>query len=184
MICVLFLRKETDNYFFGLKIFRGRLMYKIAVCEDKQEEQEEIVNMTKEILQKNQIDFHIFCYQSGEELLNKIQNGKQFDLLLLDVLLKGINGIELATQLRSWQNTTAIVFLSWNKEFALQGYEVEASRYLAKPVQEERLQEALLFCYERQMKKEILLPTTNESSYRENSSSLRNRYTEASMSGR
>lgn len=38
-------------------------MYKIAVCEDKQGEQEEIVNMTKGILQKNQIDCHIFCYQ-------------------------------------------------------------------------------------------------------------------------
>ncbi len=136
-------------------------MYKIAICEDEQKEQEEIISMIKEILQKNQIDCHISCYQSGEELLLAIQNGTKFHLLLLDVLLEGVDGIALAKQLRSLKNTTAIVFMSWNKEMALQGYEVEAVRYLAKPIQEKLLQEALLFCYRKQTEKEILLPTTN-----------------------
>ncbi len=136
-------------------------MYKIAVCEDEQKEQEELVPMIKEILQKNQIDSEISCYKSGEELFHAIQDGTKFHLLLLDVLLEGVDGIALAKQLRSLQDTTAIVFISWNKEMALQGYEVQAVRYLAKPIQENLLQEALLFCYGKQMEKEILLPTTN-----------------------
>ncbi len=136
-------------------------MYKIAICEDEKKEQDEIVLMIKEILQKNQIECTISCYQSGEELFHAIQNGTKFHLLLLDVLLEGIDGIALARQLRSLQNTTAIIFISWNKELALQGYEVEAVRYLAKPIQESYLQEALLFCYGKQIEKEILLPTTN-----------------------
>ncbi len=136
-------------------------MYEIAICEDEEEELEEIVYMVREILQKNQIDYNVSCYRNGEGLLYAIQNGMNFHLLLLDVLLKGIDGIALAKQLRKLQNMVAIVFMSWNKEMALEGYKVNATRYLAKPIQEEYLQEALLFCYENQIKKEILLPTQN-----------------------
>lgn len=134
-------------------------MYKIALCEDEQKEQEEIAYQVKKILENKHIDCDISCYQSGEELFQAIQDGMNFHLLLLDVVLEGMDGIALAAKLRGLQNTTAIVFLSWYKEMALQGYEVEAVRYLAKPIQEEKLQEALLFCYEKQLKKEILLPT-------------------------
>lgn len=134
-------------------------MYRIAVCEDDSKEQDEIVCMTKKILQENEIKCDIFKYESGEELLTAIKNGTQFQLLLIDVLLKGINGIELAAELRRQKEKTAIVFISWNWEMALQGYEVAASRYIGKPIQEDRLREAVLFCYENQKKIEILLPT-------------------------
>ena len=45
---------------------------------------------------------------------------------------------------------------------ALQGYEVSEVRYLAKPLDENRLREALLFCYEKVLaNNELLLPVTN-----------------------
>lgn len=55
---------------------------------------------------------------------------------------------------------TAVIFISSNQEMALRGYEVSAVRYLAKPVQTERLREAMLYCYRTFCeRKEILLPT-------------------------
>lgn len=136
-------------------------MYRIAVCEDEKTELEQIIRVAKEILKRNELVYHISKYENGEELLTAIQKGMEFDLLLVDVLLKGMNGIEFAAQLRKQKNDTAIVFVSWSRDMALQGYEVEAVRYLAKPIEPKRLEEALLFCYERKKKPEILLPTAN-----------------------
>ena len=74
--------------------------------------------------------------------------------------MEQMDGLELAASLRKQQNKTAIIFISVNRELALYGYEVAAARYLAKPLDKERLKEALLYCYRnRQEDKEILLPT-------------------------
>ena len=89
-----------------------------------------------------------------------IQNGAQFQLLLLDVMMDGLDGMALAAALREMGDSNAIIFISSNREMALQGYEVSAARYLAKPLQRPQLREALLYCYKTFCeKKEILLPT-------------------------
>lgn len=71
-----------------------------------------------------------------------------------------LDGMELAAALRDMGDDTSIVFISSNREMAMQGYEVEAVRYLSKPLDPERLREALQFClrksYER---KNMVLPT-------------------------
>lgn len=73
--------------------------------------------------------------------------------------MEHLNGMKLATSLRGQGNNSMIIFLSTNREMALQGYEVSAVRYLAKPVQREKLREALLYCCRRHLtQKEILLP--------------------------
>lgn len=75
--------------------------------------------------------------------------------------MEGLDGMELAAALRKLGNSTAIIFISSNREMALRGYEVSATRYLAKPLQTEQLREALLYCYKTFCaKKELLLPTT------------------------
>ena len=75
--------------------------------------------------------------------------------------MDGLDGMEFAAALRKLGDNTAIVFMSTNREMALRGYEVSAVRYLAKPLREEQLREALLYCYKTFCeKKEILLPTT------------------------
>ena len=133
---------------------------KIAVCDDVKADLLEITELTTEILQEAGIAHSIAGYESGKSLLQDIRNGAQFHLLLLDVLMDELDGMELAAQLRKQQDKTAIVFISINREMALRGYEVSAQRYLAKPLEREKLKEALLHCYEgRQGQKEILLPT-------------------------
>ena len=86
-------------------------------------------------------------YESTTALLTAIQDGAQFHILLLDVMMEGLDGMELAAALRKLGDSTAIIFISSNRELALRGYEVSAARYLAKPLQPEQLREALLYCY-------------------------------------
>lgn len=132
----------------------------IAVCDDESIDREETIRMTREVLRSENIACRISAYEESGSLLAAIQDGARFHILLLDVMMEGLNGMDLAANLRRLGNRTAIVFISSNHDMALRGYEVSALRYLAKPVDPERLREALLFCCETLfVQKTILLPT-------------------------
>lgn len=132
----------------------------VAVCDDNQEERVQIREMAENVLCNAGIDHSVTEFQSGRTLLDAIKSGEQFHILLLDVLLEDMSGIELAAALRKQKNETQIVFVSVNRELALLGYEVSAARYLAKPLDGDKFKEALLYCCRTmQGDKEILIPT-------------------------
>jgi two-component system response regulator AlgR len=66
-----------------------------------------------------------------------------FDLVLLDVHMPGIDGVELARRLRSVPASPAVVFVTAYAAHAVTAFELEAVDYLTKPVRAERLQQAL-----------------------------------------
>ncbi len=132
----------------------------IAICDDEPNDLNNLETMTSELLEAEGISCGVSVFGDAASLLSAIEGGETFDILLLDVMMENVNGIELAAVLRGQGNDTAIVFISINREMALLGYEVSAVRYLAKPVQREKLREALLYCCRTYlMQKEILLPT-------------------------
>ena len=132
----------------------------IAVCDDESVDRREAADLTHELRTAEGLNCSLSGYESGLALLKAIRGGAQFHILLLDVMMEGLDGMELAAALRKLGDGTAIIFMSSNRELALRGYEVSAARYLAKPLQTEQLREALLYCYKTFCeKKEILLPT-------------------------
>jgi two-component system response regulator AlgR len=68
---------------------------------------------------------------------------RRCDLVLLDIHMPGIDGVDLAGQLRQRADAPAIVFVTAHAQHALQAFELEAIDYLTKPVRRERLQAAL-----------------------------------------
>jgi two-component system response regulator AlgR len=66
------------------------------------------------------------------------------DVLLLDIHLPGLDGLQLAQRLRGQRRAPAVVFVTAYAEHALAAFEVEAVDYLTKPVRRARLQEALV----------------------------------------
>ena len=134
----------------------------IAVCDDEALERQRIADLVNQIMPEEGLSCRVTSYESGADLLSAIQHGGRFQILLLDVMMEGLDGMALAAALREKGDHTAIIFISSNLEMALRGYEVEAARYLAKPVDRERLREALMFCYRTRLaQKEILLPTAS-----------------------
>lgn len=134
--------------------------FRIAIVDDLEEDRMRIQEMVGRILLDANIPHKIICFEDGTELLCDLRGGRKYHLLLLDVLMDEMNGMDLAGQLRKQGDQTMIVFISSCQEMARQGYKVKAMRYLAKPLEREEVQEALLTCYgEWQSKKEILLPT-------------------------
>lgn len=133
---------------------------KIALCDDAPDDLRRIADLTGTIAGQEKIACQLTCYDSAAALQAAMDAGEAFHALLLDVMMPEMSGIQLAAALRERQNTTSIVFISSNLELALNGYEVAASRFLAKPVAEEKLREALRFCYRAgQARQELMLPT-------------------------
>ena len=136
----------------------GQSFY-IAVCDDDPADRETIVAMTKTVCEQEKILSEIFCFASAEDFFKELENGKQYHLLLLDVVMPVLDGMELARQIRGGRKEIQIVFISSDREMALQGYEVAALRYLAKPLSLEKLREAITICYKKsQKKREIYIP--------------------------
>lgn len=130
----------------------------IAVCDDEPIDLQQAADLTCEIMAVEGLSCSLSTYESAAALLTAIQGGTRFHILLLDVMMDGLDGMEFAAALRKLGDSTAIVFFSSNREMALRGYEVNAARYLAKPIQEPQLREALLYCYKTFCEgKEILL---------------------------
>ena len=138
----------------------------IAICDDDKMSLKKNVLMTEYILREAGISYRIEEYDNAGALLNSIQQGAQFQILLLDVMMSEMDGMELAVELRQQKIDVEIIFISGDQETALRGYEVAAARYLIKPVLPDRLKEALLFCYDRCKAKREYLVLAGEGNYK------------------
>lgn len=114
---------------------------KITICDDDKQELLQLRQFVDEFLscdfEEGKIEVHSF--QSSLELIKQLENGKYFDVFLLDVIMPGITGMELANHIRNTDQASKIIFLTSSPEFALESYSVDAFNYLLKPVQKEKL---------------------------------------------
>ena len=76
-------------------------------------------------------------FHSPLELLAAVERDVRFDILFLDILMPGENGIEAAEEIRNYDSNVKIIFLTSSPEFAVQSYRVGAYFYLLKPLREE-----------------------------------------------
>ena len=84
------------------------------------------------------------CLQAGDgEQALAVAQAQDPDLLLLDIRMPGIDGIEVAAALDQWESPPAIVFCTAFDEYALQALQHQAVAYLLKPVREAELAQAL-----------------------------------------
>lgn len=104
---------------------------KIAVCDDE----ELFVKRIYRYLWKHP-DHSVKCFLSPTALLEQYRAGERYDVVFLDILMEPLNGIDLAKEIRGMDRRVVIVFLTVALEYAPAGYEVNAFRYLLKPVAE------------------------------------------------
>ncbi len=113
-------------------------MLKIAVCDDETQELSRITGLLKEYQLQRSAVFRFDTFTSAIELLETMR-GNVYDILLLDVLMPGFNGIQTAQEIRSFDENIKIIFLTSSPEFAVSSYEVGAYYYLLKPISEAKL---------------------------------------------
>ncbi len=138
-------------------------VFRVAICDDDELDLHSNAEKVKAILDGQSTPHCLALFDSAQTLFERIEQGERFHLLLLDVIMPKQNGMELAKLLRKSKHELLIVFVSSNREMALCGYEVDALRYLAKPLNLDLLQEALLCAYQKShVQKEIYIVTSKE----------------------
>ena len=143
----------------------------IAVCDDDIKQVEYIRSLLLEWSEKKSLALNFFEYNSAEEFLFKYAT-TQCDLILLDIEMGGINGMELAKILREKGDMLPIIFITGYSEYIADGYDVEALHYLLKPFDKAKLFAVLERYIKKQevMSDEIIIVTSENyihlSSYR------------------
>ena len=119
---------------------------RIAVCDDEELFRIEFKTILDKVLINAEYDIDTF---SGGSSLYEAFIKEPFDLVFLDIEMPGIDGITLAKRLRALSENVHIVFLTSHIEYALEGYEVNALRYLVKPVDINKLGEVLKYIQDK-----------------------------------
>lgn len=119
---------------------------RIAVCDDEELFRIEFKSVLDKVLINAEYDIDTF---SGGSSLYEAFLKNPFDLVFLDIEMPGIDGITLAKRLRAVSENVQIVFLTSHIEYALKGYEVNALRYLVKPVDMNKLSEVLKYIQDK-----------------------------------
>ncbi len=135
-------------------------MIKIAFCDDDME----VLHQMNELLDRYRVerneDITYAAFQSPFELLTEIEKGIRPDILFLDVVMPGQNGMDVAKEIRQYDTNMKIIFLTSSPEFAVESYSVGAYFYQLKPIWEESffwLMDAVLAECEKKKKNRLIL---------------------------
>lgn len=119
----------------------------IAICEDDNASREYENLLIHQWAEKNNIKVTVDSYSSAENFLFESEDKIEYDLLLLDIQMGKMNGFELAKVLRKRGFSGSLAFLTGITDYAVEGYEVGAVRYILKPVKEQNLFSVLDLVY-------------------------------------
>ena len=119
------------------------MRYKIAVCDDMEEDVKYISSAVNQWAEKENIAIDIETFPSAESFLFRYAEQKAFDILLLDIEMHSMNGVELAKRIRRENEAVQIIFITGYTDYIAEGYEVSALHYLVKPLSETKLFEVL-----------------------------------------
>lgn len=112
----------------------------IAICDDEAYFRESLREQLSVYEQEFRMDFLIYEYSDGKELL---ESNLTFDLIFMDYQMKLCNGIDTVSQLRKRNDDTKVIFISSYKDVVFESLKVQAFRFLIKPLEQEKLYEAL-----------------------------------------
>lgn len=136
-------------------------MIQIAVCEDEQEDKENLLRNLKPILDKYITEYKITCFTSGGELL---QSGVSFHLIFLDIVMEGKSGIETGAELYRRDHSAKIIYTTNFGQYCVEAINtVHAFAFLEKPISTEILEKQVQEFLRQYRRDEVLLEFQNVS---------------------
>lgn len=140
-------------------------MINIVICDDDARELQKTKDLCHSYAgEHKEIDIRVECFTLAADLLKRITDGQcNYDILLLDIYMPELNGVDLARRLREGQDNCQIVFLTTSKEHAVEAFSLHAAHYLVKPYTAAQLNNALdktIAAVEKAKKSSVLLKTS------------------------
>lgn len=119
------------------------MIYYISIVDDNLSDAEYIAVLVRQWARETGYTVFLSVFPSAEAFLFEYEESKQLDILLLDIEMKGMDGIMLAKKLRQSNCMAQLIFITGFPDFIAEGYEVDALHYLMKPVALEKLSAVL-----------------------------------------
>ncbi len=110
-------------------------MIKIAIVEDEIKNMKQIQLFLQQIQQQKKTLCTVKTFMDGSEFVSQLE--QHWDLILLDIEMPDLNGLETAKKIREVNQDTKIVFVTHMAEYAVEGYIYNASNYILKPLNEQ-----------------------------------------------
>lgn len=118
-------------------------MFRVAIVEDEKEMAEWLCSYVRRVFQQAGAVADISAFSCGKLLLYELEDGQRYELYLMDIELPDVSGIELAKQMRTYTQEAYLIYITSHIEFAVDGYEQNAYRFIPKSQVKERLGKAL-----------------------------------------
>lgn len=119
-------------------------MVKIAICDDSKWALEQIKNITYDIAYKKGISIEITPFTRGEEIVDIIcSNPDEYDVLLLDIDMPNVSGLEVARKIRLVKSDVLLIFISSHPQYVFEAIEYAPFRYIRKEKLEQEFPYAL-----------------------------------------
>lgn len=107
-------------------------MLKIAICDDEKVFRDNINKYVAAYLNEKEISYEIDTFSSGKEIIDLGIEIKQYNIIFLDINMDDVDGIVTAQKIREYSSEIYIVFVTAYINYSLEGYKVDAIRYLLK----------------------------------------------------
>ncbi|MFF2889168.1 LytR/AlgR family response regulator transcription factor [Paenibacillus sp. NPDC057967] len=128
-------------------------MIRVAIVEDESIYQTKLTEYLKRLEKEIGEAMDIEIYSDGDEI---VENYKaQFDMILMDVQMRFMNGMSAAEEIRKLDSEVIIVFITNMAQYAIKGYEVDALDYILKPVNYFSFSQRLKRAIERMKRREV-----------------------------
>lgn len=107
-------------------------MLTIAICDDLDVQIVKNKEVVQETFKDLEIEIEVDTYFSGEELIKEYEDGKRYDIILMDYSMKGMTGIETVKKIKDYDENIRFIFISSFNEPAPEAIEIGTFRYIIK----------------------------------------------------
>ena len=133
------------------------MKYQFAICDDHPEDSQLVSRLCAQWAGRTGAELELELFPSAEAFLFRYEEKKDFDILLLDIEMTGMDGVELARTVRRDNEAVQIIFVTGYDSYIAEGYEVSALHYLMKPVNEGKFFQVLARAVSRLARNEPFL---------------------------
>lgn len=119
------------------------MTYRVAICDDDEMDSSYVKACLCRWASSRRANVVVDVFPSAEAFLFRNEGIGGYDILLLDIEMGLMDGVELARRVRANDKAVQIVFITGYSDYIAEGYDVEALNYLMKPIDESKLFEVL-----------------------------------------
>lgn len=136
-------------------------MFRIAVCDDSETGSAELSGCIKELAKEISLETEVDVFRSFRSLYKAVR-AEQYQLLILETSVAGVNGIEFARMIRQMGYAEEIVFCTSDAECALEAYSAYPVGYVLKPATKRKLRGVFRHVTERYQRQPAIVLKTKD----------------------